>query len=926
MLCTEKVNPREILALTFTEKAAAQMEERVDLLMPYGYVDVALRTFHAFGDQLLRNHATKVGLSPGFRVLSKAEQQVFLAHHIFDLPLKEFRPLHDPTRFVEALTTLFSRAKDEAVTTEDFLAHAKEQQEMAAKNPEDQAQAVSANRLMELSLAYAGYERLLRAEDLADFGDQVFLAIQLLENHPEVGLQLQNQLRHVLVDEFQDTNYAQFRFLRLLAGPSTAITVVADDDQSIYKWRGAAISNVVQFLEVFPQVKTIVLKDNFRSTQAILDAAYRLIQFNNPDRLEVRQGIDKRLIAAAVKQQGNAPDFRVFDTVSSEADWVAGQIREMTGAGQHRPSEIAILVRSNREADLFLRALNVAGVPWQFSGASGLFSREESKMLLSCLKALADPEDSLSWYHVASSALYGVPMQDLIALLSEARVSHESLRTVILRNLQDPELANKLSESAQLIFKQLLEDLSRLAELSRKYSPGQVLYQWLADRGFLKELGRSEALEEVIQLQTVARFFDQLRRLEILVEPNLPSLMNHLELFQAMGSEPVVEEDAWADRVQVLTIHKAKGLEFPVVFLVGLVHGRFPTPQRKETIELPEALIRDLLPSGNYHLQEERRLFYVGMTRAKEELYLTCAYDYGGKSVRKVSQFVVEALDLATPAPAARVTTAREKIAKHASRKPLPVAEAVSDGRLLRLDANGIDDYLTCPLKYRYSHVLKLPIMRHHVVVYGSALHKAIEAFFKRRLQGGEMNQEALIETFHSAWNAEGFLTKEHEALRLSQGEETLRRFFTQQSEHPEFPALIEEKFAVTLEDVHVVGRWDRVDLNSEGAVIIDYKSSDVRDQQTANRRTRESLQLLVYTLAWQAIHGELPARVELRFLETNIIGQASFVEEDLEEARERIREVARGVRARHFKATPQEFACRFCAYQAICPAAFQTV
>lgn len=919
MLLSEKIKADQVLALTFTDKAASEMEERVDLLMPYGYVNVALRTFHAFGDQLLREHATQLGLSSTFRVLSKAEQQVFLNQHIFDLPLSEFRPLHDPTRFVEALATLFSRAKDEAVTPEAFLSLAS-QQEAAASDLPSQA---AARRTKELALAYAAYEKLLRANDLTDFGDQVFLAVQLLERHPEVRRQIHENLRAILVDEFQDTNFAQFRLLELLTGSQTRVTVVADDDQSIYKWRGAAISNVVKFLEQNPGVKTIVLKDNFRSTQAILDCAYRLIQFNNPDRLEVRQGVDKRLISTH-PDLGLAPQLKVFDTVSAESDWVAGQIRSMIDSGKYRASEIAVLVRSNREADLILRALNVAGVPWRFSGSSGLFAREESKMLLSCLKALGDPEDSLSWYHVASSALYAVPMPDLTALLAAARTNNESFKSVAELSLKGTEGAVAISESARRCLTALFDDVSRLLELSRKQSPGQLLYQWLAGRDFLKYLGMSEAPEELIRLQTVARFFDQLRRIESLIEPSLATLMGHLEVFQAMGNEPVIDDDAWSDRVQVLTLHKAKGLEFSAVFMVGLVHGRFPTPKRRETIELPEALIRDLLPSGDYHLQEERRLFYVGMTRAKRELFLTCAYNYGGKSIRKVSQFVAEALDLATSTPAAPASAAKEKIARFAPQGALPVQWLPAAAhKPLRLDAHGVDDYLTCPLKYRYSHIIRIPIMRHPVVSYGSALHKAVEHFFIQRLKGIEITQEQLLGSFHQAWRSEGFLTKEHESLRLQQGEACLRRFFEGQQSAPEIPSLIEEKFAFTVGDCLVTGRWDRVDRAGDSAVIIDYKSSDVRDQKSADKRTRESLQLLVYSLAWQSIHGNLPSRVELRFLETGVIGHAVFDEADMDRAREYLQEVSQGIRSQAFKPTPTEFECRWCAYQAICPAAF---
>ena len=924
LLTTKRARPEHILALTFTDKAAAEMEERVDLLVPYGYLDVSIRTFHAFGDQLLREQALKIGLTPQFRVFSKAEQLVFLRQHVFDLPLQEFRPLHDPTRFLQALLAVFARSNDEAVSAAEFLAYAQALQRQAAETPQDEAGVAQARRTSEIAQGLIAYQQLLRDADAVDFGDQVSLAVQLLERHPEVLGELTQRYQYILVDEFQDTNYAQFRLLQLLATSDANVTVVADDDQGIYKWRGAAISNVVKFLDYYTAVRTVVLTENFRSTQAILDCAYRLIRFNDPDRLEVRQGINKKLVARA-HLRNEEPHLRVFDTASSEADWVAKTIRQAVESGVRRPNDVAILVRSNREADLFLRALNVAGVPWRFSGASGLFAREETKMLVSCLKTLADPEDSLSWYHVASSPLYACPMSDLAVVLSQANKRHHSFRLVAARICEDPTLSASLTTVGQERLRQLLTDVTRLLELSRTLSGGQLLYRWLKDRGWLLQLSRDECLEDSMQLQTVARFFNELRRVEELVGPQLPSLMQHLELFQAMGNEPFEDDDAWSDRVNVLTIHKAKGLEFPVVFLVGLVQGRFPTPRRREALELPEALIKDILPTGDYHLQEERRLFYVGMTRAKQELHLTSAYDYGGKSIRKVSQFAIEALALASPTPPAKTASARELLERSEVREPLALVSVAGRRETLRLDPHGVDDYLTCPLKYRYSHVLKIPVMRHHLVVYGAALHKAVEEFFKHRLRGVELTESQLLETFERSWGSEGFLTREHEELRLAQGRETLKRFYAQQQRHPERPSLIEEKFKFALGDLLVVGRWDRVDRHDDEVVIIDYKSSDVRESAEADRRAHNSLQMLIYALAWRTLHGQLPTRVELRFLETDVVGQAIVTEADLERTKTSLQKAAEGMRARLFHATPQEHACRWCAFQSICPFAFQS-
>jgi DNA helicase-2/ATP-dependent DNA helicase PcrA len=355
--------------------------------------------------------------------------------------------------------------------------------------------------------------------------------------------------------------------------------------------------------------------------------------------------------------------------------------------------------------------------------------------------------------------------------------------------------------------------------------------------------------------------------------------------------------------------------------MIGLVQRRFPADRRSDPIELPEALIRDILPEGDYHIQEERRLFYVGMTRAKEQLILTAAYDRGGKTRRKISQFVLEALNLPDQRLTIEPAAMRALIEREAPREPLPVLLLSHDG-VLHLDPHGADDYLTCPLKYQFSHVLRLPVMRHHQVIYGSAIHRAVEAFFKARMQDQPMDEAALLRVFNEAWQNEGFLTQEHERLRKQQGEATLRRFFAEQAGNPETPSLIEERFSFRLEEmVQVSGRWDRVDCDPQrrAAVIIDYKTAEVEDQKQADRRLQQSFQLKVYALGWLRLYGYIPT-VELRFIDSGWRSGAQFSSSELEKTAVQLQSVAEGVKAHRFVAKPTEFDCRWCAYQAICP------
>jgi DNA helicase-2/ATP-dependent DNA helicase PcrA len=361
LIATRRARPSEILALTFTDKAAAEMEERVDQLVPYGYADVQISTFHAFGDRLITENALELGLTPDFRVLTRAEQIIFFRDHLFQFPLEHYRPLGDPVRHVAAILSLVSRLKDEDATPEAYLAHA---EELVAR-AEDGGGRIEAEQHLELARTYAQYQRLMAQRGQIDFGDQIVEALRLFRTRPHVLVRYQSRFRYILVDEFQDTNYSQNQLVQLLAARHRNLTVVADDDQSIYKWRGAALSNVLEFKERYPDAQDVVLVENYRSPQEVLDAAYRLIQHNNPDRLEVRYGITKKLKRATApdgRAERRGPVHQAFDTASSEADWVAGRIAEMRDQG--RPyRDCAILVRANNDADPFLRALNMRGIP-----------------------------------------------------------------------------------------------------------------------------------------------------------------------------------------------------------------------------------------------------------------------------------------------------------------------------------------------------------------------------------------------------------------------------------------------------------------------------------------------------------------------------------------------------------------------------------
>ena len=503
----------------------------------------------------------------------------------------------------------------------------------------------------------------------------------------------------------------------------------------------------------------------------------------------------------------------------------------------------------------------------------------------------------MSLYALAASPLFSVPAVDLARCGAYADRRNRWLFDVLRGLDHTPELRAALSAEGAQAIGRLVKELERYLTLGAELGTGELLYQFLTDSGWLGRMSRASTAREEAEVQNVARFFRRIQdATRVLPRDHVREFVSHLDALIQAGEDPAVAEaDVDVPAVRVLTVHKAKGLEFPVVFVVGLVQGRFPWRSRGEVLELPDALLRDRPSSADFRLQEERRLFYVAMTRAKDALHLTSARDYGGRSTRKVSQFVLEALDLPRDAVSPTKTTALEELRGFASPVELEGQgePPLDPDAVLELSHRQVDDYRTCPLKYRYVHVLRVPIRRHHTVVYGETLHRVVEHYLRRRAAGLYTPLDALLETYEREWRNEGFLTWAHEAARRDAGREAIRRFWHEEEASGTRPTFVEREFGVSLGGAEgpnrVRGRWDRVDETEAGPVIIDYKSSDVREPERATERAADSLQLQIYGLVWREMFGRLPARVELRFLESGVVGEHEPTEADAAAALEAV-------------------------------------
>jgi DNA helicase-2/ATP-dependent DNA helicase PcrA len=934
LISEKRARPEQILALTFTDKAAAEMESRVDLLVPYGLVGATLATFNAFCDRLVREHAVELGLTSRLRVEAQAEILVFLRERLFELGLERYLPLGQPDAHLQALTGLFDRARNEDVSPERYLEFARSLAAAAGDDPEKRDRAAAE---LEKAGAYAKYEALLMKAGRIDFSSQIRIALKLLRERAHVRREVQERWRWILVDEFQDTNHVQFELVRLLAGERRNLTVVGDDDQSIYRFRGARIENLLEFLDVYPDARQVILKRNHRSGQRILDDAHRLIRANDPWRLEAQRGWDKRLHAQRVDPAtgdalAGSVQHRTFATGRDEAEWVAEEIAGAVAAGTARPGDFAVLARAHGHLDPFALALKSRGVRFRRVGMRGLYARPEVLLCLNALRSVADPDGGVV-HQVLGDPLFGADPVDLARIGQRAKRTNRGFLRLALEAVNGPPRDGAgCAEITRVAVRRFATLHAALCDSAIRRPTSEVLYQFVTESGLLAALTAEESAESLERVQNLNKLFGIVARVgPLLKQDRVPAFIEHLDLLIEMGDDPAAAElETDEDAVSLLTAHGAKGLEFPVVYVVNLVEQRFPQFRRAEEMEFPPELKAGAHaaapppdPSAD-HYREERRLFYVGMTRARDRLVLTHAQDYGGKRATKVSRFINEALDLPAPPKGARGTSALESIARYApvaEPAPAPIAP-VPDGTPLTLSHAQIDDWLTCPLKYLFAHVAHVPLAGDPSFMYGNAIHHAIKIWHQHRIKGLPVEVEDVVGAFDSAWSSEGFLTREHEERMQEQGREALRRFVARDAAARATPLAVETDFKFKVGDDVVIGRWDRIDERAEGIVLVDYKSSEVDDAEKAESRAKDSLkdgQLGLYALAYYEARQVMPAAVELQFVGTGVVGAAVVKDEHLERARERVREAAAGIREARYPPKPDQRNCGYCSYRLFC-------
>jgi DNA helicase-2/ATP-dependent DNA helicase PcrA len=898
----KNVDPYHIFAATFTQKAADEMLARLDQVMPLGYREPWLGTFHSLCDRLLREEGLEIGLNPGFTIMTTTDQWIFLKKHLFDFDLAYYRPLGNPNKFITALIKFFSRLSDEDVSLTEFQDVVNGMLDVA----ETEDEKVEAARLGELVKAFATYQSLKHTDSVLDFGDLITLTLKLFRDRPNILAKYLEQFKYVLIDEFQDTNYAQYQLTKLLAPPqiNPNLTVVGDDNQSIYKFRGASVSNILEFINDYPRAERVVLTANYRSNQAILDSAYRLIKNNDPDTLEAKLGISKQLVATQPKRTRTHPKPMIFQfpTLDAEVSWTIREIVRLVTHEALTYQDIAILTRANSQLEPYIQALKKAGLPYQVISNRGLFDTEEIKNLIIFLKVLADPEDSQLLFQLSQTPVFKLDDGLVFKALKTSKTRSRSLWAE-LQTLTDKKTHFLITT---------INDFQKNAGV---LPVSQLVFEFIESTHYLQPLIEVDSLENQLKIKNLNLFFSRLQRFEEAGDDKtLTSFLDVLELWSEAGENPPEAQIEDIDTLSLMTVHAAKGLEFSAVFVGSLIAGRFPSQNRRDPIGMPEALIKETLPTGDEHLEEERRLFYVALTRAKHFLYLTFAQDVGGARRRQMSGYLRE-LDL--PVTQIKTTPSGLQFTPHS--EP-PSSRHLKGGHYLidRVSYSQIDTFKACPLKYKYRYLLQIPASPHHSLSFGRTVHATLYAFHNLKMHGQPVTQARLLKLYKDNFIDEGYLGAEHKKQRFASGLQVMKDYYRQYRGILGQPKFLEQKFQIKLDQATLVGKIDRIDEVSPGKyAILDYKTGTAKDQ----KKVDQDEQLTIYALSAQKALNLPVDDLCLYFIENGghkIMTRRSSGQ--LTAASEKLQKDINTMRESRFPAKPDPVKCGYCEYVNLCP------
>jgi len=911
--------PTEILALTYTRNSACELKERVCALS--GSSEVHTATFHDYCLDLLKRAGRDFG------VLDEADLWIYLRRRLRDLRLEHFVRAANVGEFLKDLLQFLSRCHDELVTPDkyaDYVAKL-ERGELPVPRVTKSNKQISdedvLGRCREIARVFQMTEHWLLDENLGTFSHMITRAHSLLGSDPSVLAQARACARYILVDEFQDVNFAQVKLLANLAGPEANIFAVGDPDQAIYRFRGASSAAFDLFYRQFPSAKRVVLGVNRRSRTPILRAAFIHIDKNPPafagthphalayERKPLESARD--LMANSGLPPASPVELISFGTKEAEAGDVAATIKSLQKKLRCRWSDFGVLYRQHPHRDVLVRELADANVPFIIENMD-VSDTPEVRDLFACLSVVIADGDDVSLFRVAALPQFSIDPQAL-------RVSTRALASKSREGKIIPlsaELSGLPGGSA------IIDTIAATrAEIEATRATGRPALEIVA-RNFQLDM-RSPILSAAL------KFVDSWQTKKINRTTDLAEFLDYMTLFrEAAGVVPLVSEPN-ENGVRLMTAHLAKGLEFPHVFILRAGSNSFPVSYHESLVEFPNDL-RDPDSAGEgdskvLHNEDERRLFYVAMTRARDTLHI-----YGKRGTGK---------DPTPPGPIRellkepRLRTAI--ISRQTLGKPLDLFAEESLGypepsRLcnwlnlnpsvglhLQLSASALDTYERCPLQFKLARDWRLSTQPVAAMQYGASMHRVLRTYFDSVRQGRPRTEQQLIADFRDDLASSGIQDPYQRDLYEKQGITQLKDFFAAaQTSSPPDVLHTEEWFEINLGDTRLTGRIDRIDRAADGRVIVvDYKTGKARDQEDADA----SLQLSIYAMAVREKWGYDVHSLVFHNLEGNVSVSTMRSDLELQVARERVAAAAEKIAAGDFKPIV-DFHCSFCSFRTLCP------
>ena len=1021
LVMNEGVQANEILALTFTNKAAEEMEERVDQLLPYGYVDLWVSTFHTFAQKVLEDHGMDIGISSSVELIDDTGQWLLIRQNLDKFDLDYYRPRNNPAKFIKTMLKHFSRLKDEEISPEQYLEYAEglkasgDDMEgsggkslrfkvQGSKKGEENLDLDEKRRVIEIATAYHRYQELLHENNKMDFGDLINYCLKLFRERPNVLAHYQKQFKYILVDEFQDTNWAQFDLVKMLSLPENNITVVADDDQSIYRFRGASMSNVIQFSKDYKDAAKVSLVQNYRSGQEILDISHDFIQLNNPNRLEEGGGegsereekdlresrsdvkdadpstplrsaqgdvvIDKKLISNT-KEKAHVEHLHC-QSASDEARIVAETILELKKKDKDATwNDFAILVRANSQTDAFEETCALSGIPQQNYSAAGLYKTSLVMNILSFFQVLNDYYQSRDLFRLLNLPFLKIAAENIVKMNHHAGRK----RIPLYETVRAPQIAGVSSDVSVKNIERLNGWISLYSDKAKQEKPSKLLLDWL-NEGYMEYLNNLEDAQSQEQFRYLKMFYDHIREIEAIIPgARILDIVNILqqEIDSGDAGSLPVDLEAGPEMVKIMTMHAAKGLEFKYVFVTNLVDRRFPTIERKEAIQIPDELVKEVLPVGDTHIEEERRLFYVAMTRAKQGLFFTSAENYGGVQKKKVSRFLNELEEvhkdfkiskdvLGTDARSMMTQTQSQIIKEY----QLYIPKRFSYTQLKIFDE--------CPFSYKMQFLLKVPLPGKFVFSYGTTIHSTLQQFMQMVSQKQRSEQtslfgevtgrhpeqaspssaresavkdpvvvgvqvkstgsftspadyagsvqddvgvklDELLELYEKNWLDDWYDSAEQMNEYKKKGKLALKIFYEnlQKGPIPNIKAL-ERGFNIKIGDNTITGKMDRVDAVGDGEIeIVDYKTGN--PPKNDKLTVPDKRQLLIYQIGAEEVFREKVKNLTYYYVDSAAPIEFLGTDEEKQEVKLWITETIDEIHKSDFMLNPKQHFCDYCDY-----------